>query len=151
MRRLFAAVAVLTLTACINDSIGIVGTQAVGGGDLPSTSGLAGVYTLTTVGGQPLPFTTLETTTEKREIVDDAITLTNGNTWSRLVHVRHTLDGTASTLTLTDGGTYSKAEAGTYTFIAENQSPFPGTIVNGVLSLALRSPSGQLLPAIYSK
>jgi hypothetical protein len=151
MRRLFAAAAVLTLTACINDSIGIVGTQAVGGGDLPSTTGVAGVYSLKTVDGKPLPFTSVQTTSEKREILDDALTLTNANTWSRLLHVRSTINGTASMLTLTDAGTYSKGDLGTYLFVAQNQNPFPGTIVNGVISLSLRNPVGDLVPAIYSK
>ena len=150
MRRLFAAAAVLSLTACINDSIGIVGTQAVGGGDLPSTSGVAGVYTLKTVASKPLPFTSGQTTTEKREIIDDALTLTSANTWSRLLHVRSTVDGTATMLTLNDGGTYSKGD-GVYLFVAQNQNPFPGTITNGTLSLSLRNPVGDLVPAIYSK
>jgi hypothetical protein len=151
MRRLFAAAAVLTLTACINDSIGIAGTQAVGSGDLPSTTGAAGVYTLRTVDAKPLPFTSLQTTTEKREIIDDAVTMTNANTWSRLLHVRHTLDGTVTILVLQDAGTYSKGDFGEYTFIAQNQLPFTGTIANGALTTFLRNTAGTLVPAIYAK
>jgi hypothetical protein len=149
MRRFLAAVAVLTLTACISDSVGIVGTTVTGGGDAQS-GGVPGRYTLKTVDGKPLPFTYMQTDTEKRETIDDALTLTT-DTWTRLGHVRRTLNGTVTTVDVTDAGTYSKSDLGAYTFIAENQVPFTGTIVNGVMSLSVRNPAGQLVPAIFSK
>ena len=151
MRRLFAAAAVLTLTACINDSIGIVGTQAVGGGTLPSSTGVPGTYTLKTVDGKPLPFTFLETATEKRETVDESFTMTTTNTWTREGHVRRTLNGAVTSISGTDAGTYSKTDQGIYYFISQNQTPFSGTVVNGVLSLTLRNTVGDYVPAIYSK
>src|SRR4051812_47729278 len=107
MRRLFAAAVALTLTACINDSVGIVGSQAVGGTAPTSSTGVPGTYTLKTVGGKPLPFTYLETTTEKRETLDESLTLTATNTWTRQGHVRRTLDGAVTNISGTDAGTYS--------------------------------------------
>jgi hypothetical protein len=150
MRRLLAAVAVLTLTACINDSVGVVGTRLTGS-DPASTTGIAGTYTLKTVNGKPLPFTYLETATEKRETIDDALTLTNTNSWTRFGHIRRTVDGTATLTPVTDAGTYSRSDLGAYTFIADKQAPFTGTIVNGVMSLSVRDLTGQLVPAIFSK
>jgi hypothetical protein len=151
MRRLIAAAAVLTLTACISDSVGIVGTQAIGGTDNSSTSSVAGIYTLRTVDGKPLPFTFLQTTTEKDEVIDDALTLTPTNTWTRLEHIRSTVNGTVTISAGTDAGTYSKTDLGTYTFLAQSQPAFTGTIVNGALTITRRNATGQSVPSVYSK
>jgi hypothetical protein len=151
MRRLLAAAAVLTLTACINDSIGIVGTQVTGGGDSPSSTNVPGTYTLRTVDAQPLPFTFLQTATETGEVLDDAFTLTSANTWTRIEHIRQTINGTVSTYPGSDAGTYSKVDVDTYRFVPENLPPFTATIANGVLTASRQSLAGQSVPSVYSK
>ena len=151
MRRLFAAAAVLTLTACISDSVGIVGTHVTGAADNSASTNVAGTYTLKTVDGKPLPFTFAQTATETDEVLDDALTLTSANTWTRLEHLRATVNGTVTLSAGTDAGTYSRTDLGTYSFVARNVPTFTATIANGVMTLTRRNPAGQSVPSVYSK
>jgi hypothetical protein len=148
MRRLLAAVAVLTLTACINDSIGVVGTRVTGAD--PGSTGIAGNYTLQSVGGAPLPFSRSTTIADKAEILDAVITLTNTNSWSEVRHERRTTGGVATNVTLTSSGTFSLA-AGDMEFTSPTASPFDGKLAGNTLTLYILNPAGQLLPALFTK
>lgn len=151
MRRLLAAAAVFTLTACISDSVGTIGTQVTGGGDPSTSASVAGTYTLQTVDAKPLPFIFAQTDTTKQEVLDDALTLTSANTWTRLEHVRQTINGTVTIFAGTDAGTYSTSDGSTYAFVAQNVPNFSGTIANGVLTIPRRNLAGQSVPSVYSK
>lgn len=150
MRRLLAAAAVLTLTACITDSVAVVGTQAIGG-DGSSSGSLPGTYTLKTVDAKALPFTVVQTATEKDEVLDDAFTLTSANTFSRIEHIRQTINGTTTILVGTDAGTFAKTASGDYEFTPQNVPPFTATIVNGVMTAPRRNTAGVFVPSVYSK
>jgi hypothetical protein len=149
MRRLLAAAAVLTLTACITDSVGIVGTTATGGGDLPT--GIAGTYTLQTVGGAKLPFTMSQSGADKVELIDDTFTLTNANTWSEVWHERRTVSGVATVVALNDAGTFVRSSTGEMTFTSPGSSAFTGTLNGTIMTLYAESLTGGLLPAVFMK
>jgi hypothetical protein len=152
MRRLFAAAVVLTLTACINDSIGVVGTQAVGGGDPASTTGVAGTYTLKTVGGLPLPYTYLQSGADKSEILDDVVTLTNNGTWSELIHERKTVAGVVTVDAVTDAGTYVRVGTTGLTFSTPKHPDFSGVLSSGnTLTLFGFGPTGQTVDQVFTK
>jgi hypothetical protein len=80
--------------ACNND--GLTGSTTVNG-----------KYTLRTVNGSALPYTISGSGSNKTEILDDAITLYEGFTYSRSAHSRVTVNGTASDVATSDAGSYS--------------------------------------------
>lgn len=94
MRRLMIAFVVACSVACNND--GLTGSTTVNG-----------KYTLRTVNGSALPYTISGSGANKTEILDDAITLYEGFTYSRSAHSRVTVNGTASDVTTSDAGSYS--------------------------------------------
>lgn len=94
MRRLMIAVVVACSVACNND--GLTGSTTVNG-----------KYTLRTVNGSALPYTISGSGANKTEILDDAITLYEGFTYSRSAHSSVTVNGTASDVTTSDAGSYS--------------------------------------------
>jgi hypothetical protein len=152
MRRLLAAVAVLTLTACISDSVGIVGTTATGGSELPSTTGVAGAYTLQTVGGSPLPYTYQQSGADKSEFLDDVVTLTNNGTWSELMHVRKTVSGVVTISAVTDAGTYVRVGTTGLLFSTPNHPDFSGVLSSGnTLTLFGSNPAGQSVDQVFTK
>jgi hypothetical protein len=153
MRRILAAVAVLTLTACITDSVGIVGTKVTGGDSSPaSTSGVGGTYTLRTVAGAPLPYTYAQSGADKSEFLDDVITLTDNGTWSELMHIRTTLSGVATVDAVTDAGTYVREGTTGLTFSTPKHPDFSGVWSSGnTLTLFGPSPSGQLVSQVFTK
>jgi hypothetical protein len=152
MRRLLAAVAVLTLTACINDSVGVVGTQATGGDNTSSTTGMAGTYTLRTVAGAPLPYTYLQSGADKSEILDDVVTLTNNGTWSEFLHERKTASGVVTIIAVTDAGSYVRVGTTGLTFSTPNHPDFSGVVSGGnTLTLFGFSPTGQSVDQVFTK
>jgi hypothetical protein len=95
MHKLLAVVTLLaSMTACTSDSI--VGSSTV-----------AGAYSLRTVNGAALPYTTSGSGTNKTEVVDDTFTLYGGGTYARTSHTRTTVNGTATTSTVNDTGPYA--------------------------------------------
>jgi hypothetical protein len=153
MRRFLAALAVLTLTACITDSVGIAGTKVTGGDNSAgSTAGVAGTYTMRTVGGAPLPYTYAQTGADKSEFLDDVMTLTASGTWSELMHVRTTVSGVVTVNAVTDGGTYVRVGTTGLTFNTPNNPDFSGILSSGnTLTLFGPSPSGQLVDQLFTK
>lgn len=93
MRRIATMLFIVALTACTADT-------PIGG------STVTGAYSLRTVNGAPLPYTTAGSGTNKTELVDDTFTLFQGGTYSRVMHTRATVNGTATTTTITDSGPY---------------------------------------------
>jgi hypothetical protein len=94
MRAVLLALALVCFVGCNND--GLTGSTTVNG-----------KYTLRTVNGSALPYTISGSGTNKTEVIDDAITLFEGFTYSRSAHSRVTVNGQASEVTTTDAGSYS--------------------------------------------
>jgi hypothetical protein len=93
MRILMAVVVMLSL-ACSDDDI--VGSSTVNG-----------TYTLRTVNGSQLPYTLPGGGAVKTEILQDAITLFQGGTFSRVRASRITENGQVTNESETDTGSYS--------------------------------------------
>lgn len=89
------AIVLLTVAGISSCDDGVVGSSTV-----------TGAYTLRTVNGASLPFTSSQSATSKSEILDDVITLFQGGTYAQTAHVRTTTNGTAVTATIEGAGSY---------------------------------------------
>ena len=72
------------------------------------TTGIAGTYNLQTVNGSPLPYTVIQVGQDKLEVTAGRVTLTADRTFSASITFRETENGTATTTTETDSGTYTQ-------------------------------------------
>jgi hypothetical protein len=154
MRRFLAALAVLGLTACISDSVGVGASRATGvgtgGTSSPSSSVPGGTFTLKTAAGAPLPYTYAGSGADKSEILDDAFTLTDSS-WTEVGTVRRTVAGTASVIPITDAGTLTKAPNGQVVLSTPRNTTYSGTLNGNTLTLNGNSPSGAIVPLVYIK
>ena len=92
-KMLFAAIAALVVAGC--DS-GVTGVKTING-----------TWSLRTVNGAALPFTISGTGTNKTEITSDIITLFEGFTYQEVIQKRVTTNGTATTTSVTETGSFS--------------------------------------------
>ena len=93
MRRILIGLAVAFSVSC-------------GGSGIVGSSTVHGAYTLQTVNGSPLPYTTAASGTSKTEITDDVITLYEGGTYAESGHSRITVNGQVTNQTNTKSGSY---------------------------------------------
>jgi hypothetical protein len=77
------------------------------GDGLTGSSTINGKYTLRTINGSPLPYTIAGAGTDKTEILDDAITLFQGGTYSESAHSLVTTNGQTSPVTRAETGSYT--------------------------------------------
>jgi hypothetical protein len=154
MRRLLAALAVLALTACISDTVGVGASRATGvsGGGTPTSAPTtpSGTFTLKTAAGAPLPYTYAESATEKSEILDDSFTLTD-SAWTELGHVRKTTGGTSSVLATADAGKFTRSPNGQIVMSTTRNTTYSGTLTGTTLTLNGNSPSGAIVPLVYTR
>lgn len=85
----------------------LVGVQAACWSDkVTGSSTVFGTYTLRTVNGSSLPATLSGSGTTKSEIVADTIFLYEGFTFAQRAHYRNTVNGTVTTQTVPDAGSF---------------------------------------------
>lgn len=84
----------------------------------PGSSTSTGEYTLQSVNGAPLPFTTSQAGTTKSELVDDVIQLFQGGTFARTFHTRTTTNGQTVNTANTRTGTWGIGLGATITLTA---------------------------------
>lgn len=97
MRRLLAVLALVSAVAC-------------GGSDTPSApiqSTAVGRWTLSTVNGAALPFTTSGSGANKTELISLTASVETGGKWSAAITSRTTTNGQQSTQSGTNAGTWS--------------------------------------------
>ncbi len=112
-----------------------------GGGDDPiGPANVAGTYTLQTVNGSPLPFTTSEDATYKAEILSSAITLNGNNTFSWAFTGRSTDNGTPTTNSETFTGTYTIN--GSSIRMTDSEGYTDATVGNGTITMVIEGPAG---------
>ena len=99
-----------------------------------SPATIAGTYTLRTINGSPLPYTLVLAGMDKVELLDDAITLTDAGTFTRLGHFRTTFSGVVTTTPITDAGSYVRTGTA-ITFTSPQNGSVSGTVDNGTLTL----------------
>lgn len=75
-------------------------------GGVTGASATTGTYTLRTVNGESLPYTTSGSGANKTEILDDKFILYEGNTYQESGTTRVTVNGTASTVPISETGSY---------------------------------------------
>ena len=92
MKKAWILIAAAVLAGC--DS-GVVGASAT-----------TGTYVLRTVNGQSLPYTISGSGANKTEIVADQFVLYEGNTYQESGSTRVTVNGTASTVPISETGSY---------------------------------------------
>ena len=87
-----------------------VATAACGGDSStgPSSS-VAGSYALQTVNSQSLPFVIQDDVTGKVEILSDSYSVTANGAYTNQTVVRTTLNGAASTQSISSSGTYTRS------------------------------------------
>jgi hypothetical protein len=93
MRKLLVAFLIITSAACKEEIVG--------------SSTVTGTYTLRTLNNTQLPYTLPGSGATKTEVLDDAITFYQGNTYAETRHVRLTTNGQVTTETQEDAGAYS--------------------------------------------
>jgi hypothetical protein len=122
MRRTLFIFALTALAACSGDS------------STDPNASVAGTYTLRTVNGSPLPYIILQSGANKYEITDDAISLTDGGTWTEIGHDRTTTNGQVTTSSITDAGTYTR-NGTAITLNSPTNGPISGSVSGGTLTL----------------
>jgi hypothetical protein len=133
MRRFVALLVFAATVACGGDS-----------STSPSAS-VTGTYTLKSVNGSQLPFTVFDFGTEKYEILDDAVILSEGGTWTESGTDRSTLNGQATTSTITDAGTYT-LNGTAITFVSAQTGTTNGSVSSNTLTI-----TDQGIVAVYQK
>jgi len=101
-------------------------------GDTPfAPEGVAGVYTLESINGNPLPFAE----TAQSTIIAGSITLNADGTVSTSFTTSVTLDGTTTTDTQTFSGTFTLVEPSTIRFAFTGEESLSGTLEGDRLTI----------------
>jgi hypothetical protein len=93
MKRAWVVIAAVLFAACDG---GVVGASAT-----------AGTYPLRTINGESLPYTISGSGANKTEVIDDKFILYEGNTYQESGTMRVTVNGTASTVAISETGSYA--------------------------------------------
>ena len=104
-----------------------------------------GTYTLRSINGSNLPYTALQTGSQRVEIIDDVISFAANGTYTEVGHTRTTINGSATTDTGADNGTYTTAGT-SITLRSTDGSTTVGTINGGTLTLV-----DQGLSAVFTR
>ena len=114
-------------------------------GDSFTPEGVAGIYSLDTVNGSPIPFTktvTEDGVTATALIISGSITLTETGSFSSIVSFNVTVGGTVTPDTDTESGTYALVEPNTIRFTEPDGDTFTGTLDGGRITVALTVTDG---------
>jgi hypothetical protein len=133
MRKSLIAFLALTL-ACSGDSTG------------PTEASVAGTWNLQSINGTALPFVVAQTGTNKVEITGDVLTVTASGSFTEITTVRTTQNGTSTTQTVPDAGTYV-LNGNNVTF----QFQSDGSVGSGTVSGSTLTVSQTGLSLIYKK
>jgi hypothetical protein len=116
MRRLLLAIGAVSLFAC-GDSSG------------PGNASAEGTWDLIRINGSPLPFTVIEIAGSYRyEVISDRFVVHSNGTWNETFTYRETENGTVSTTTESDAGTW--AQSGSTVSVTYSD----GTVTTGTIS-----------------
>jgi hypothetical protein len=153
MRRLLVAATLLVLSAACTQ--GFPDAPIGGGGSIGSGGGggLTASYTLTTINGQPLPYTYFTSGSDKYDLLDDVLAVNANGTWTERYNERHTVSGVVTTPSYLDGGTYvATGSKLAFTSTTPGFDPyFEGTLSGTTLVTTMAFTNGTTAPAIYTK
>jgi hypothetical protein len=89
----------------------------------PTFASVAGTWSLQTINGTPLPFTTSQSATDRTEILSDIVNATSSGTFTETTTFRITQNGSVSTQSTVDNGTFSlNGTAVTFTFNSDGST-----------------------------
>ncbi len=120
IRRVFLAVLIVGVTAC--------------GGDGTGLENVAGLYTLQTIDGAPLPWILLEVGANKIEVTAGSVTLNTDRTCSDSITLATTESGNVDSDTATDVCTYT-TDGQAITLTYTDNSISVGTIIGSALTI----------------
>jgi len=124
MRRLFLALGAISLLACGGDSTGVGASSAVG------------TWNLFTIDGSPLPYTLVVIQPSYRlEILSDQFVAAGNGTYTENTTYRETDNGTVTTTTEPDNGTWSQTN-NSLTVTAANGAVNTATISGNTVTLS---------------
>lgn len=124
---------VATLTAAF-----AVGALAACGGDgptTPTTTSVAGTWSLRTINGANLPYTIIQIGADKVELTADVLTVSSGGSFAEISSYRETENGVVTTFTESDAGTYT-LNGTAVTFSFNSGGTGTGTISGNTLTVA---------------
>ena len=108
---------------------------ACGGDSTGPNDSVAGSYSLRTINGANLPFIIAQTGQDKIELTADVLTLTDGGAFTQITTIRTTINGQASTSSISDAGFYTRnGTAISATFNSGGTAT--GTISGGQITVA---------------
>jgi hypothetical protein len=119
MRRLIAALALVSLAACASDT-----------STNPNNDAVEGAYSLHTVNGQPLPYT-IQGNGVTIVLTSDVLTVREDGSWTETVAYKQSVNGGSQTNEAdADAGTWTRI-ANTITFESATVGSFEGTYSKG--------------------
>jgi hypothetical protein len=123
--RLIACMLLLVGAACGGDSP----TQ-------PTSSSVAGTWSLQTINGTGLPYIVAQTGSDKVELTSDVLTVVGSGSFTQITQVRVTQNGQVSTQSIPDAGSYVlNGTAVTFTFNSDGSSG-TGSLSGNTLTIA---------------
>ena len=123
--RLIACMLLLVGAACGGDSP----TQ-------PTSSSVAGTWSLQTINGTGLPYIVAQTGSDKVEVTSDVLTVVGSGSFTQITQVRVTQNGQVSTQSIPDAGSYVlNGTAVTFTFNSDGSSG-TGSLSGNTLTIA---------------
>ena len=123
--RLIACMLLLVGAACGGDSP----TQ-------PTSSSVAGTWSLQTINGTGLPYIVAQTGSDKVELTSDVLTVVGSGSFTQITQVRVTQNGQVSTQSIPDAGSYVlNGTAVTFTFNSDGSSG-TGSLSGNTLTVA---------------
>ena len=111
----------------------LVGAACGGDSTGPDEGSIVGSYTLRTINGQNLPFTTLSSGLNKAEVLSSSLSLNTDGTFREERSVRRTHSGVPVTEPETKFGTYTSTSSGV-TFRATTGAQVSGTRSGGSIT-----------------
>ena len=121
-------------------AISALATLAACGGDsatAPSSTSIAGSYTLRTVNGAPLPVIVVQIGAYKIELLNETVVVVDGGTFTQQGSVRITEGGVVSTESYADAGTYTRnGTAVTFVFNSDGSSG-TGTVNGATITVVV--------------
>jgi hypothetical protein len=125
MRKLIALLAFVAAAGCGSDKV-----------TNPASDSIAGTFSVTSVDGNPLPYT-VQSGTSSATLTTDVLTVADGGTWTETWSYTLTVNGSTTNQTQSDGGTWTRSGAAV-SFYSNLSSAvaYTGTFTGGGFTLS---------------
>jgi hypothetical protein len=103
----------------------------------PGTAGITGSYALQTVNGAPLPFTVLQIGSDRIEVLNETVTLSDNGTFTQQGSLRITENGAVSTDSYTEAGSYTRNGTALNLVFGSDGTTGTGTISENTITVGI--------------